>query len=72
MAEDVVVWTMEDYNALCKAIGQGVLETKYGDKEIKFRSLKEMIQIKRMMETNLGIKKPGRVFTYASQTKGLI
>lgn len=63
-------YTSEQYNALLKAIGQGVRSVYYGDKRVDYRSLEEMKQIKSDMEAALGIKKPSRK-RYVSHSKGL-
>lgn len=48
-------WSQSDYNTLCSAIAQGVVEVQYGDKKITYRSLPDMLRIKSQMETALGI-----------------
>jgi len=56
-----MAYTNEQYIALCEAIAQGALSVKYGDKEVTYRSLNEMLRIKSNMETELGLKsKPKR------------
>ena len=37
------------------AIAQGALTVKYADKEVTYRSLSDMLRIKQLMETDLGI-----------------
>ena len=64
------VYTMEQYQTLCAAIGQGVTMVKYGDKEVNYRTLPEMLRIKSLMESSLGIKKTIKR-KVASFTKGL-
>lgn len=49
--------TQAAYEALCAAIGQGAQRVKYDGKEIDFRTLKDMLQIKAMMEVALGTRK---------------
>lgn len=49
--------TQAAYDALCIAIGQGASEVKYDGKEIKFRTLNDMLRIKALMEVALGTKK---------------
>ena len=66
------VYTIEQYDALCAAIAQGVLSTKYGDKEVVFRSLNDMIRIKGLMETSLGLKLHGRTTKYIQHSKGML
>lgn len=50
-----MAWTQEQYDKLQEAIGQGALLVKYGDKEVRYRSLDEMIRILNMMGVSLGI-----------------
>ena len=66
----MATYTIEQYNALLKAIGQGVKEVYYGDKRVSWRSVEELNQIKAAMEADLGIKKPSRR-RYISHSKGL-
>lgn len=64
-------FTLEQYNALCAAIAQGVTAVRYGDKSINYRSLPEMLRVKALMEAalNVGDKKiRKKVVMY---TKGL-
>ncbi len=65
-------YTILEYTKLKEAIAQGVTSVEYGDKKVTYRSLTEMLQIKKLMENELGIssKKPSR--RYAEQSKGLI
>lgn len=66
------IYTTEEYTNLCKMLGQGILSTKFGDKEVVYRSLKEMKEIKLLMEIELGIKTAGRKTTYIQHSKGLL
>lgn len=50
-------YTLEQYEALRDAIAQGVLEVKYADKEIKYRSLREMQTLLQQMRNDLGLNK---------------
>ena len=49
-------FTVEQYQALVSAVAQGALTVKYGDKEVTYRSLDEMIRVKALMEAELGAK----------------
>lgn len=49
------MYTLEQYNALTAAIAQGALRVKYSDKEVEYRSLDDMLTLKRIMEQQLGI-----------------
>lgn len=48
-------FTTEQYTALIGAIAEGALRVKYQDKEVEYRSLTEMLKLKTLMETELGI-----------------
>lgn len=48
-------YTIEQYDALCNAIAEGVRQVQYSDKMVTYRSLDEMIRIKNEMQTDLGI-----------------
>lgn len=69
----MAIYTIEQYTALCQAIAEGALRVKYQDKEVEYRSLKDMMAIKSMMETDLGLNAdangPRRVI--AVHSKGL-
>ena len=47
-------FTKENLDALCAAIAEGALRVKYSDKEIEYRSLKDMLKIKSLIENSLG------------------
>lgn len=46
-------YSVQQYETLCSAIAQGVLEVEYADKKVTYRSLNEMLRIKALMETQL-------------------
>lgn len=64
-------WSVNDYNTLCSAIAQGVVIVEYGDKKVNYRTLPEMLRIKSMMETALGLGKQKYRKKVASFTKGI-
>jgi hypothetical protein len=66
-----MAYTIDQYNVLTEAIAQGALKVKYADKEVEYRSLDDMIRIKNMMETELGLKKSVIKTKYAKFTTGL-
>jgi hypothetical protein len=49
------VYTVDQYNTLIAAIAQGALTVKYADKEVTYRTLNEMLRIKNLMESELGL-----------------
>lgn len=64
-----MAYTQTELDALRAAIAEGVLKVEYGDKKVEYRSLNEMIRIKKMMEAELeGL--PAEKRTYASHSKG--
>lgn len=63
------MWTLADLNALTAAIAQGARKVKYADKEVEYRSLAEMMQLRDLMMRELGLYKPARLF--AKHSKGL-
>lgn len=50
-------FTMARLEALEAAIAEGVFRVKYSDKEVQYRSLAEMMQIRDIMRRQLGLKK---------------
>lgn len=64
-------WTVEDLAALDAAIKTGARRIEYQDKVVDYRSLAEMLAIRRLMLIDLGLTpgKSGR--RYASVSKGV-
>ena len=52
-------FTLEQYNALNNSIAQGTLTVEYGDKTVTYRSLDEMLRIRNIIATELGIFNKG-------------
>ena len=50
-------FTVPRLEALEAAIAEGVLRVKYSDKEVQYRSLAEMLQVRDIMRRALGLKK---------------
>ena len=70
----MATYTQAQYNTLVEAIAQGALAVKYGDKEVTYRSLAEMLKVKEMMATDLGLNGTApqdRGRRYAAHSKGL-
>jgi len=65
------MYTIEQYNSLSAAIAQGALRVKYGDKEVEYRSLKEMLAILKLMKDQLFPDQCNSGRAYASFTKGI-
>lgn len=68
MATEVIGYTIENYNALVAAMATGAKAVKYSDKEIVYRTLDEMRDLKAAMELDLGInsksKRDRRIGTF--------
>ena len=63
-------WTLDDLANLEDAIKKGVQRVKYQDKEVTYRSLKEMLELRNEIRKCLGlVKKGSRIF--AKTNKGL-
>ena len=65
------MYTIEQYHALVAAIAQGALRVEYGDKKVEYRSLLQMLTIKKLMEQELFPGKNNNGRTYASFSKGV-
>lgn len=51
----MTAYTSDHYAALIDAIAMGATKVKYQDKEVEYRSLKEMNSLKAAMEKELGL-----------------
>lgn len=50
-----MAYTHEQYQALKAAIAGGELQVRYADRAVTYRSVAEMLQILRLMESELGL-----------------
>jgi len=65
-----MAFTLEQLTALEDAIAQGVQSVMYGNKQVMYRSLAEMIMLRDQMRSELGLApKTKRIF--AKHSKGL-
>jgi len=48
-------WTTKQLEAIEKAIAEGTLTVRYDNKEVRYRSLDEMIRIRDMIRQELGM-----------------
>jgi len=55
----MTAYTLDQYTALVDAIAMGATKVKYQDREVEYRSLKDMNQLKNQMEKELGLSKTG-------------
>ena len=67
-----MAFTQDQLQKLEDAIAQGALRVKYADKEVTYRSLNEMLQVRDIMKKSLNTSdgtNPNRV--YPTISKGL-
>lgn len=65
-----MAWTADQLSQLDTAIANGSLTVKYGDKQVTYRSLEEMLRIRDLMRKELGVvskARGGRVYPYFSK-----
>ncbi len=65
-----MAYTIDQLNALDAAIAEGALTVKYQDKLVTYRSLDEMIRIRKLMRDELGLNGTSGGRLYASFSKG--
>ena len=65
------VWTQADLDALDKAIATGTKSVKYTDKEIVYRTLAEMLQLRDVIKSCLTNTSRQKLRAYASTSKDL-
>lgn len=53
MPTPVITYTLEQYTTISEAIATGALKVKYGDKDVEYRSLDEMLRIQLAMYKQL-------------------
>lgn len=66
-----MAYTQSQLDKLEAAIAAGELRVKYEDKEVLYRSLNEMLQIRDLIRKDLGIIGTGEGRLYARFDKGL-
>jgi hypothetical protein len=66
-----MAWTQTQLDALDEAISQGALKVKYSDKEVEYRSLNDMMQLRDIMRRDLGLNTAGSLRILAKHSKGL-
>jgi hypothetical protein len=65
-----MAFTQAQLDALEAAITGGELKVKYGDKEVTYRTLDEMIRIRDMMRRDLGLASATNSRVYMTHSKG--
>lgn len=66
-----MAFTTQQVEKLEDAISNGALLVKYADKEVRYRSLDEMIRLLKLMKQSLGLIKQSSSRTYAYFNKGV-
>jgi hypothetical protein len=66
-----MAFTQAQLDALDEAIASGTLRVKYADKEVTYRSLAEMMQLRDFMARKLGQKEEGASRVYLTTSKGM-
>lgn len=66
-----MAFTQQQYDALNTAIAQGAKKVKYADKEVEYNSLDEMLKLRRLMESELGIGNANNRVIRTTFKKGL-
>jgi hypothetical protein len=64
-----MAYTSDDLTALEGAIKTGALSVKYSDREVTYRSLKDMRSLREEMRRELGLSRRGLRFTYYETRK---
>lgn len=66
-----MAFTSSDLTALDEAIASGALEVQYTDKRVKYRSLDDMIKVRRLIKKELGLTDTSKRRKQAVTGKGL-
>ncbi len=66
-----MAWTQTQLDALEDAIAKGVTLVKYKDKEVRYRTLKDMLELRNKMRECLGLSEKGGGRLKVSTSKGL-
>lgn len=66
-----MAFTTAQLTAIEEAIASGQLRVKYADKEVEYRSLSEMKQVRDLMRRDLGLISSGSTRIYPTVSKGI-
>jgi hypothetical protein len=66
----MAAWTQEQLTALETAIARGTLRVKYGERDVTYRSLDEMLKLRGVMRRELGLVDPAGGRRVVSFRKG--
>lgn len=65
-----MAFTQTQLDAIEAALAQGTTRVKYENKEVEYRSLEELMKLRDLIRSELGLIKKGQRL-YASHDKGL-
>ena len=65
------MYTLEQLNALDEAIASGTLTVEYADKKVTYRSQREMLDLRRLIMTELGLISGNSGRKFAEFDKGV-
>lgn len=63
-------FTLEQLRVLEAAIASGTLEVDYGDKRVIYKTLDEMLRVRRLIRRELGLSNEAGSRRYAAFSKG--
>lgn len=63
-------FTQDQYDRLCRAIAMGAKTVKYGDEEVTYNSMDEMLRLRDIIAADLGLGLP-IVRVFAKTDRGL-
>lgn len=66
-----MAWTEDDLTKLEAAIAEGARRVRYSDKEVEYRTLREMKEIRDDIRAELGLTDASKRRRYADFSKGL-
>lgn len=64
-------WTQTQLDALERAMANGTTRVQYADRVVNYRDLPDMIKLRDMIRSELGLTVAGRTHAYGSFSKGL-
>lgn len=66
-----MAWTTQQLTAIEEALAAGTTRVKYGDKEVEYRSLNELLRLRDMIRRELGLVAQDSTRIKAKFDKGL-
>lgn len=66
-----MAFTQENLDTLNEAIATGARSVRYGDKQVDYKTLDEMLRARAIMQQELGLITPASKKFYSHHNKGL-